>query len=250
MSNSNAAGKFKPSPQSNAPNRGIWDGESKGISMISASLINLKYPLDTNALYWVPQQPSGPALYSPASFYFASADGSRLVPAMSDEERFITALTTEIASLAGFSCLPGLAALLDDLIADNTPAAPIYPQIGDTGVYGFASVYDFGRFLDFASPTAPSWWWPNGDRTAAQAAWAEKYPMWMGQINVQIGGGNPYSTPPARLVENWSNEIGTWRMAFRSSSSVVSGRVRFDIVQGYDFTGAPSCAVARNVVNV
>jgi hypothetical protein len=63
---------------------------------ISLYVINIKrvqFPLNpVDSLYWVGGAPDGPGLYSPASFFFSSSDGARLVPAMGDEARFLTAL--------------------------------------------------------------------------------------------------------------------------------------------------------------
>lgn len=207
--------------------------------MIVTNLTNVQYPLSLTDSYWLQAPRDGAPFYSPTSFYFASADGSRLVPAMADEERFITVLTTEIASLAGFSCVPGLQSILDKLTADNTPPAPRYPSIGDTNVNGRVEVvYSGPAFIQLQSRSAtppPGW----------QGPW--QGPLWFGQIVADIAA-NGYSAPPARLVEAYSDEIGQFRFAFKMSTAVQCGPCTFSIEQGYDYTGSPSVPVARSVV--
>jgi hypothetical protein len=206
--------------------------------MICVSQKSLSYPLDPEQLYWLQSPPSGPAFYSAASFYFASSDSSRLVPALADEERFITALTSEIASLAGFSCVPGLQALLDELTADNTPPAPRYPSVGDTNVLGcVVRVFDAPGFLIQQSPTPPPGWTPPP--LPAPQVWV---PTWSGIVRADLAA-NGYDTPPATLVEAWSDEIGQFVFQFRSTTAVRCGACTFTISQGQN---AP---IATDVVN-
>jgi len=221
--------------------------------MISANRNSLTYPL-VDDLYWLSPGRDGAPLYSPASFYFVSADGSRLVPAMSDEPRFLAALATEINNLTGFACAPGLQTILDALEADNTPPAPRYPAVGDTGVYGRAKVFGdegpngFGAvFFWYQQTNVPDWYLPSVPRNIAQQSWSRRFPIWAGWVDVSIGDGNSYSTPDANLVASGSTEIGVWRyLQFKQRTPVTSGRVRFDIIQKPELY-APT---AINVVNV
>lgn len=215
--------------------------------MICVSNANARGPFSTSELFWVSPPRDASGLYNRDCFFFASPDGSRLVPAMKDEPRFIAALTDVIESLAGFDCVVGLQQILDAITASDVVAVPIYPNVGDVSVFGFANVFCGGRFKDFQSATAPAWWWPNStNRVAAQAAWSERYPLWIGYLNVTIANGNSYSTPPADLVEASDASIGVWHLPFKSSTEIRSGKVRFDIVQ----IPGEGCPRAINVVNV
>jgi hypothetical protein len=186
--------------------------------MISGSPNSLAAPYNTNQLFWLTPPRDGWALYSPASFFFASADGARLVPAMSDEERFVSALTEAIGQYTGYSCVSGLQGILDKLTADNTPPAPRYPQIGDTNVRGrVVEVFDAPWFITRQQSTPPPWW---------SKPWT---PVWMGIVITDIGS-NGYSTPPANLVEADSGEVGQFRFQFSNGSAVVFGACTFDIV--------------------
>jgi hypothetical protein len=189
---------------------------------------NLTYPLSDD-LYWVPGgRDSGP-LYSASNFYFASADGSRLVPALSDKQRFITALTTEIAAIAGFSCVPGLQAILDALTESNTPPVPRYPQVGDVDILGV--VLGAGKLVTLPDGVSV----PSGLN-----------PFCGGAVQVLIQqDGFVYDTPPAHFVETGSDEIGHWRLGAEAGFQMCRGQlVRFDIFAGLFSAGA------RNVTAV
>lgn len=212
--------------------------------MIRANFANLKYPL-VDDLYWMtpPRDAGGP--YNKDCFWFPSGDGSRLVPATDDEQKFITELGEAIASLSGFACVPGLQSILDDLTADLTPPPARYPAIGDTRVRGrVVRVFDAPGFLQEQSLTPPAGWTP-----APPPAPQEWIPAWTGIVIADIAA-NGYSTPPAQLVEASSSDVKKFRFQFKSTSPVSCGACTFDIAQGFNFEGVPTVPVATNVVNV
>ena len=208
--------------------------------MIVTTRSNLKFPLaDVDSLYWLQAPPSGPSFYSAPSFFFASADGSQLTPAMNDEQRFLAALTDAISSYSGYGFVPGLQTILDELQADLTPPAPRYPQVGDTSVRGrIVMIYDGPWFTMLQSSTPPSWW---------SGPWSG--PRFCGIIVADIESNN-YTTPDANLVAA-GQLYGAFRFSFRVPNSVQCGACTFDIAEATDKDGNPSgVAVAVNVSNV
>jgi hypothetical protein len=178
--------------------------------VISASINNVAAPFDTNELYWIALGACRPARYSPASFFFASSDGSRLVPAMNDQARFISALAEAIGSFSSFEFVVGLQELLNDLTAPNVPA-PRYPQVGDIGVSG-AVIFAVRLTTYFPGVGVPP-------------PWINLPPIWVGAIQADIAANN-YSTPPA-------NADIQFKFQFRSDTEVGAGdAVTFDIAQG------------------
>src|ERR1700728_1348918 len=163
--------------------------------MISANQNTLVAPFDASQLYWIMSAPSGATFYSPASFYFASADGSRLVPAMQDETRFIAALTDAVAQYAGYSFAPGLQKILDALTADNTPPAPVYPQIGDTNVLGTLGDVSIFPAQPHANPPVPQ--------------------MYFAMVEAEVEG-NGYTTPDANAMA--AGEIPQFRFRVLTSA--------------------------------
>ncbi len=193
-----------------------------------ADKTRLSYPL-VDDLYWLAPARDAGEFYSPSNFYFASSDGSQLVPAIKSKTRFISALTTEIASLAGLDCVPGLQKILDGLTASEVVPAPRYPQIGDVAVYGYVMYERHGGL------------W----RTFRHGSYI---PICVGAVLVDISC-NSYDTPPSTLANANSDEIGVWRLQFTIENSTVErGQlVMFDITRATDLDGNPSCAIATNI---
>jgi hypothetical protein len=191
--------------------------------MISAAAQNLRAPFDRTALYWISPPRESWSLYSPAAFFFASDDGARLVPAMKDELRFISALTTAITDLAEFDCVDGLEKILAQITAvDAPPPPPRYPSVGDTGVSGV--VEGVGYFL-------------ARRKDADTGQWVRDIPTWAGFVRADIAA-NGYSTPPANERDDYA-----FRICFSTGIEVSNGQaVTFNIEQG---TYAP---MATNVV--
>lgn len=176
--------------------------------MISVAKTRVQYPLDLSQLYWLRLGRDSAPVYSPASFFFASPDGSTLLPAMNDEARFISALGDAITSLGNLPCFSGLQQLLADLTAANEMPAPRYPQAGDTDVSGHI-VWVRMTTSYFSTPTIPP----------------PRPPIWIAMVRADIAA-NGYSTPPA-------NADIQFDFLVRNSTELLAGQaVVFDIVQG------------------
>jgi hypothetical protein len=176
--------------------------------LISVSRKFVRYPLDVNELYWLQNLGRDGSTPSPASFFFATPDGSELQPAMQSVERFITALADTVAEFPSLPCTAGLSRLLDELTAADIVPAPRYPQPGDANVSGIASWVVSG-----------GWWANQVDENG------NHYAVWVGQLYADITA-NGYSTPPADSGVQFAFQ-------FRSLVPVVKGqRIRFDIAQG------------------
>jgi hypothetical protein len=177
--------------------------------MLCVSAKNAVAPFDVTQLYWV--QNKGLAATNPAAFFFASADGSRLVPAIYDEERFLAALTDAVGQFADYPFVFGLQQLLDILTASAEPPAPVYPAAGDADVSGSVLwVVQLTKYI-------PDPWFPP--------PWVDLPPIWVGVVLADIAA-NGYSTPPA-------NSNIQFQFLFRSTSEICAGQAaHFDIAQG------------------
>lgn len=179
--------------------------------MICASAKNVAAPFAQDQLYWLALGAARADRFNPASFFFASPDGSTLQPALLDTARFIVALTDVIACFPSAPFSIGLQELLAALTADLTPPAPVYPQAGDTGVKGkvlLARAFNFYKY----NPV-----------TMKKDIFVVS---WIGLVLADIEA-NEYSTPPAY------GECVPFIFSFNSTTLVECGqRVTFDLAQG------------------
>ncbi|MFZ3277622.1 MAG: hypothetical protein WA182_12035 [Candidatus Sulfotelmatobacter sp.] len=178
--------------------------------MICASAQNVAAPFAQNQLYWLSLGACRADRFNPASFFFASPDGSTLQPALLDTPRFITALTDVISYFPSAPFSIGLQELLAELTADLTPPAPVYPQPGDTGVIGKVLLVRAFNYFKYNPATMK-----------------QDIPIqsWIGLVLAEIEA-NEYSTPPAY------GECPPFIFQFSSTMALVCGqRVVFDIAQ-------------------
>jgi hypothetical protein len=184
--------------------------------MICATAQNVAPPYDTSELYWLqPGRDSWP-LYSSSAFFFASEDGSRLVPAMQDEERLVSALTTAITDFVGLDCVSGLQSVLDALTASQSVPAPRWPSVGDTGVLGIVEFVTGPIITPLVFKEHPG------------------APMWVGHVRAFFAqNGFDYTQPDATRVEAGSPDIGQFNFQFTNLSALTKAQtVAFDIVSG------------------
>jgi hypothetical protein len=179
--------------------------------MICASAQNVAAPFAQDQLYWISLGACRADRFNPASFYFASPDGSTLLPAQNDLPRFITALTDVIACFPSAPFSIGLQDLLAELTADSTPPAPVYPEPGDTGVSGTVLLVRPFNYFKYNPVT-------NKRDIPVES--------WIGLVQADIEA-NGYSTPPAY------GECQPFIFQFSSATAVQCGQaVTFDLVQG------------------
>lgn len=178
--------------------------------MICASAKNVAAPFAQDQLYWLALGAARADRFNPASFFFASPDGSTLQPALLDMPRFITALSDVIHCFPSAPFSVGLQDLLAKLTADITPPAPVYPCVGDTAIKGKVLwVVSFQSWKAIPGQQPP---WPL-------------FTVWAGHVVADIEA-NDYSTPPA-------NSDIPFIFQFSSLASLCPGqRVTFDLAQG------------------
>lgn len=182
--------------------------------MICASAQNVSAPFDTSQLYWIALGAARADRYSPASLFFASPDGSALVPALQDLPRFTAALAEAIAATPGAQFASGLQELLTDLTTAATLPVPVYPSAGDTGVSGTVL---WARSFNYFK------WNPITQKKDIPVI------SCIGGLQADIAA-NGYSGPPAYSP---ANSCIQFRFQFQSFTEVCAGdAVTFDIAQG------------------